>query len=508
MSKRILAVLAAALMATAAAQTVMGDLIDDEDATTTEPAERLEAVDHLLQTQDTVQHPLPDEPILRLIDVTETFSAELGYEQDASDEILTSGISEEVAGRLALALEDMLVCHRITQDHLEELPDDEEELLHVAYTGDGLDPANFTDIRECSEDLWVSTQDLTITLSAVFSPPEECSVADLDVWPVVRFDGVCQNGSEWVHDYALLVDLGGHDTYRNNIGSNMLDLQRGPEDSVAVETGPSIGCQRAIPGLAAGNCAPSASVLIDMANEDTFGIKEAPDVDAECTEDKVHRRMVTGGVGFLGVGMLVDASDHSNDIYTGKTVSLGGGHVYGVGLLHDAGGNDHYETVRNSQGFALVGGAGILHDEGGNDDYDFYLPDPKDPDADNEEPGAGGVIDDENLCDRRLRFLQGGGNVGGPTIGALVDEGGDDNYRGGFSSNFSAPAPLVTTGRAGSQGFGNNGGAGTLIDRAGTDAYEIVDQVGEQGDPPREDGATILPGEDSTGPSGLFVDAS
>lgn len=505
-SERILVLIAAALMVTGVAQTAVGDLVDDTDASGTEPAERLEDVGFLLETTDTVDQPLPDEPVLQLINVTETFSEELGYEQDASDEILTSGISEEVAGRLALLLEDMLACHRITQDHFDKLPED--ELLYVAYTGDGLDPANFTDIRTCAQSVDTSWEELSLTMTTLFSPPEECSIASLDIWPVIRFDGVCENGSEYVHDYALLVDLGGHDTYKNNIGSNMIDLKRGPDDSVAIRDGPATGCQMAIPGLASGNCTPTASVLLDMANEDTYGILQDPDVDSVCTEDKVHRRMVTGGVGFLGVGMLIDASDHSNDNFTGKTVSQGGGHVFGVGLLHDAGGNDDYLTVRNSQGFALVGGAGVLHDLGGNDVYDFYLPEPKDPDADNEEDGAGGVIDDEGLCDRLLRFHQGGGNVGtGPTIGALVDEGGNDEYHGGFSANFSAPAPAITTGRAGSQGFGNNGGAGVLIDRAGSDTYEITNQIGEQGDPQKEDGRTILPGEDSTGPGGLFIDA-
>ncbi len=64
-------------------------------------------------------------------------------------------------------------------------------------------------------------------------------------------------------------------------------------------------------------------------------------------------------------------------------------------------------------------------------------------------------------------------------------------------------SPLRGTGRGGSQGFANNGGFGVLLDRGGSDTYEIV---GDQGLPLRGDGVTILPGVASTGSGGVFRD--
>ena len=187
----------------------------------------------------------------------------------------------------------------------------------------------------------------------------------LDLWPVLRFDGRCADSS-YPNDYLVIVDVGGNDTYRNNAGSNMVDLNFSPAGSAVTGlrgTGPARGCQRAIPGLTAADCVPSAAVLLDLQGQDTYGVKQTPDHDAGCTTDLVIRRMMTGGAGFLGVGILRD-SGGARDVYTGKTGSLGAGHIFGVGLLSDTGGNDSYAAVRNSQGFALLGGLGVLRDSG------------------------------------------------------------------------------------------------------------------------------------------------
>ncbi len=85
-------------------------------------------------------------------------------------------------------------------------------------------------------------------------------------------------------------------------------------------------------------------------------------------------------------------------------------------------------------------------------------------------------------------------------VGVAIDDAGNDTYRGGFSPNFLAPGG---TGRGGSQGFGNNGASGVLLDLAGVDSYTIVG--GDQGLPTLGDGVTILPGADSTG-TGAFRD--
>ncbi|MGH7858637.1 MAG: hypothetical protein ACREQY_15035, partial [Candidatus Binatia bacterium] len=255
-------------------------------------------------------------------------------------------------------------------------------------------------------------------------------------------------------------------------------------------------CQTALQDFRAGRCFATAAILHDLGGDDTYGVFEAPDpaVDAQCTADLVVRRSVTVGVGVAGVGILRDRT--GNDRYAGKTGALGTGHIFGIGLLSDGEGNDSYLAVRNSQGFALLGGLGVLHDEAGADTYDFYIPSPLDPDAPNQTPGAGGVINDVGRCDHLPRFIQGAANLG-QGLGVLLDDEGADSYRGSLIPTFEASIPLAGGVPAGSQGFGANGATGLFLDRGGADTYAGV--------PDRGDGVTVLPGESSSG-TGLFID--
>lgn len=476
----------------------------------------LRGTEVLLQVPTTLTRQIPADPHQALINSIETLSGELGFSQYAAGRVLAANLSDAVAGRLANVVGALLECHRVTSAHWDAIG---ERIEDVARDGDGLDPAGFADIRACAEELWVVTGELDLEMgeaSAGGSSGELTTeqttapiTGGLDVWPVIRLSG--EGPDVYLNDYLLIVDEGGNDVYVNNVGSNMVDVNFSPADSEASGlrgTGPARGCQMAIGtpgvgGLANGDCIPTAAVVLDRSGSDTYGVKQSPDIDAQCTREPVIRRMVTGGVGFLGVGILLDSDPGgaASDTYTGKTVSLGSGHVFGVGILHDRGGDDRYTAVRNSQGFSLIDALGVLHDESGDDRYDFYLPKPLDRMAPNETPGAGGVVDDVGACDNRLRFLQGGGNVTG--VGLLLDDRGNDDYRGGFSDDFQAPAGQ---GRGGSQGFGNNGGVGILIDRSGHDSYAIE---GKQGAPERGDGRVIGPDPTCTGSTcsgGVFID--
>jgi hypothetical protein len=268
--------------------------------------------------------------------------------------------------------------------------------------------------------------------------------------------------------------------------------------------GPAKGCQRAIPGLADGDCLPLAAVLIDTGGHNIYGVKQTPDVDALCTNDMVVRRMVVGGVGFAGAGTLIDTGGHAN--FTGKTGSLGAGHIFGVGILDARGGYDTYSAIRNSEGFSLVGGLGLLRDRAGNATFDYYMPSASNPAAANETPGSGGVISDRDVCDHLPRFVQGAGNVSGG-LGVLTVDGGSNIYHGAYIDTFTAPAPQVTTGRAGSQGFGNNQAFGALVDvGTGSDTY-LID--GNQGLPARGDNTIVTPDpscKTSTCGGGVFID--
>ena len=493
---------------------VAGQFADEVSQFDQNAGDQVRAVEPLLAASQTITTAIPENPQQALIDATSALSTYLGFAQDPSSDVLLAQLPDEVAGRLANVLLTMIDCNNITQAHFVTI---EPNLEEVATTGGGFETSQFADVRACSLSLWTATNELEIALNGIADPnaPSGCTQtfgARLDVWPVVRFDGLCV-ANTYYNDYLLTVDLGGNDVYRNNQGSNMVDLNYAPTSSrVAGRKGFGVarGCQRAIPGLVAADCVPAVAVLLDMAGADTYGVKQTPDHDRGCTNDYVIRRMVTGGVGFLGAGILRDAGT-SIDKYTGKTGSLGTGHVFGVGVLSDGGGSDTYSAVRNSQGFALVGGVGILRDQAGNDSYDFYMPAPIDPTKKNQQEGAGGVRDDEGegLCDNVPRFTLGAANVLPGTIAIFIDDSGTDKYHGAFTNHFVAPLQVPST-KGGSLGFGNNQGVGIFLDIGyASDTYVVDNEPSVQGQPKRGNNRVLVPGNAGTsqgGGAGLFVD--
>ncbi len=501
----------AAPVAAAAAPTVLSAV----SAANADVAARLQPDQRLLEPVTTISRPLPAAPTTALITAVTTLSATLGLPQVPGAAITGAGLSPEVAGRTANLLNDVLACHRLTAAQYAAVPT--SALPALVRHGNGVDAAVRASLRSCAAGMWSATVELQLAIEAELPArtPDSCATlgtVNLDLWPVLRFDGRCTN-SNYPNDYLVTVDVGGNDTYRNNAGSNMVDLNFSPTGSPVTGlrgTGPAKGCQRAIPGLTAADCVPAAAVLLDLQGQDTYGVKQTPDHDAGCTRDPVIRRMMTGGAGFLGVGILRD-SGGTRDLYTGKTGALGAGHIFGVGLLSDTGGNDSYAAVRNSQGFALVGGLGLLRDHDGNDSYTYAIPAPINPAAPNQTEGAGGVRDDEGegLCDRIPRFTAGAGNVAPATAGIFVDDSGTDTYRAAFAGDFTAPLQNPST-RAGSLGFGNNQAVGVFLDR-GTDidSYTVIDQPTASGVPARGNNVTVAPGNTTTGDGaglGLFID--
>ncbi|HEU5470173.1 MAG TPA: hypothetical protein VFV67_05930 [Actinophytocola sp.] len=477
---------------------------------------QLQPYDALLTVPTSITTPLPADPVNALITAVSALSSAVGLPQNPAPAVNSSGISGAIAGRIANLLTAMSTCQQVSETHFAAIAP--AALPAVVTTGGALNPATHADIRACAPQVWQRTVELELALDDLLASPgvAGCGIpgsADLDIWPVLRFDGNTCGDNTYPNDYLLIVDAGGNDTYRNNAGGNLVDLNFSPAGSAVPGlrgTGPARGCQRAIPGLTAADCVPAVGVLLDLQGQDTYGVKETPDHDTGCTTDLVVRRMMTGGAGFLGVSVLRD-SGGSADAYTGKTGALGAGHVFGVGLLSDDAGNDTYTAVRNSQGFALVGGFGLLHDQDGADGYDYYMPAPINPSAPNQTEGAGGVRDDEGegLCDRIPRFVQGTANVLPGSIGILIDDLGADTYHGAFAGDFIAPIQNPST-RAGSLGFGNNQGIGVFLDRATTnDTYQADNEPAVPGVPPRGNNVTLTPGNDSTSAgagSGLFID--
>ncbi|SDZ29439.1 hypothetical protein SAMN05444365_109102 [Micromonospora pattaloongensis] len=474
--------------------------------------DRVRPYEGLIEPVTTATRPLPPLPTEALATAVTALSAQLGFTQDAGARIRAAALPPTVAGRLANLLGDIAACRAVTAAGFATLTPG--RLADALRTGAGLDPTQFAGIRGCAQRVWTATGELELALRQPAAAADECTpvnAAPVDIWPVLRFEPSCADHT-YPNDYLLVVDAGGNDTYRNNAGSNLVDVNFSPAGSAVTGlrgVGPAKGCQRAIPGLTAADCLPAAAVLLDLQGRDTYGVRETPDHDAGCTTDPVVRRMMTGGAGFLGVGILRDA-DSSPDRYTGKTGSLGAGHIFGVGMLSDAGGDDTYDAVRNSQGFALVGGFGLLRDEAGDDTYGFTMPAPIDPAAPNQTEGAGGVRDDEGegLCDRIPRFTQGAANVTPASVGLLIDDAGRDDYHGAFVVEFTGPFQIPSV-RAGSLGFGNNQSLGVFVDRGGDDVYRADGEPAVAGVPRRGNGTTVAPGNDSTGSgagAGLFID--
>lgn len=421
---------------------------------------------------------IPRDPVGALVTATNARSASLGFRVDHGPAIRRSGMSKEFAGRLALLMRAANSCPALVEGDKE-------------VTREQLDCA-------------AAVNDAAAGVARV----KEGSSGDVQAWPALYIDG--DGGKDfYVHDYSVLIDTGGDDTYDNNAGGNLLDHIRGPEGSAAPVKGKAIGCEHPhivppIPGTvpAPFDCiADRQTVLIDQEGNDTYGVFKPPRKrddnplppelhrmsDADCTNDPVIRRIMTEGAALQGNALFID--EGGNDRYRGKTGAQGTGHVGGIGILRDLGGStDDYLAIRNSQGFALVSGLGVLQDDGGNDRYHTYMPRPSDRNAESGEPGSGGVVDDTDRCDNLPRMVQGAGlgGFGFPgAMGRLLDEDGQDVYKGEPPANqlFLEPGIVLTHS---SQGFGCDGSVGILEDE-GSDRDEY--RRGPEG---RKDGAQIF----------------
>lgn len=187
-----------------------------------------------------------------------------------------------------------------------------------------------------------------LVLAASQSGPEhgdsECDIAEQP--KILCVGGLGSN--TYVNDYALQIDLGGNDTYRNSAGG--ADL-----------------------GVLAGGGSGPASVAIDLAGDDVY---------AATLPLPSGARVAQGGAFEGGIGILVDVL--GNDRYRVDTDSsepgaLGQGYATaGVGILADLAGTDEYvlddiQAVRTQamgQGVTFIGGISAQVDFGlGNDSH-------------------------------------------------------------------------------------------------------------------------------------------
>ena len=239
--------------------------------------------------------------------------------------------------------------------------------------------------------------------------------------------------------FALVIDLGGDDTYRGAIAA-AADVEHGI--SVVIDLSGNDTYHASPLGLATGRL--GVGLLIDRAGDDVYRLAQG-----------------SGGAGFAGLGILYDAA--GNDRYVGARFTQGAA-VGGLGLLLDLAGNDEYASFGYALGFGGPSGVGAVVDVAGDDRYqcgDQYpsnynvgdTPDgkPGDPRFQYECFGLGtgsGKRIHTDEPEQRSYGLAGG-------LGMLIDLDGNDRYRG---SNFS-------------QGCGYFFGIGLKLDMNGNDEH-------------------------------------
>jgi hypothetical protein len=230
-------------------------------------------------------------------------------------------------------------------------------------------------------------------------------------------------------DAALIIDLGGDDTYLNNCGApiflptaDSLAFERQSPAGLLIDFGGNdryIGNGWGATGAAVGGI----GLLVDLAGDDLY-----------------QGDRLTQGAAFCGVGLLWDR--RGNDTYLAQEWAQGAA-FFGAGMVVDDAGRDFYSAAQFSQAFGGSRAFALLHDKRGDD---HYL-------ADRKIPSGYGTHDIYSGWSQGVGCGFRGFSSGG--IGLLLDTAGEDSYQAG---NFS-------------QGLGYFFGLGILADRSGDDHY-------------------------------------
>lgn len=311
------------------------------------------------------------------------------------------------------------------------------EEAEIAAYRDRLQRIDQASLARAQMHLLVAAEDARRRLGDVQAAGTEGTCAD---GGVVFEDPTCSvilGGSgpnTYENESAIVVDLGGADTYLNDAGGGDLDA------AVQIDLGTADDLYRtpARGGDAfQGAGFFGAGLLVDEGGDDTY--------DVETTSTSAGARISAQGTGLGGTGVLWDLG--GNDSYHARNIAQGGG-LTGYGLLLDDGGSDNYTIPwtfdsEGGQGTGCWGGSAALVDRG-------TAPD-----------GYNASIDD----------MQGFACLPG-SVGILLDEGGGDGYllrsgEGSLSGN-----NVVQSGWG--QAYGELGGVGILMDVAGDDVYNTT----------------------------------
>jgi hypothetical protein len=240
---------------------------------------------------------------------------------------------------------------------------------------------------------------------------------------------------------ALLLDLGGNDTYAG-FAAPMSELQG---ISVVIDLEGDDVYEAGSLGLATGRL--GVGMLVDFSGNDRYRLAAG-----------------SGGAGFAGIGLLVDRE--GDDRYEGSRFTQGAA-IGGIGLLLDRSGDDEYRSFGYAVGFGGPRGIGAVVDLTGDDAYQCghrYASGYNQVDAPDAKPGEaryqydcfgiGAGVGQRLLPKQEPPAVE---DVAGG-IGLVLDQEGNDRYT---SSNFS-------------QGVGYYFGAGIKMDERGNDVHEAA----------------------------------
>jgi hypothetical protein len=435
----------------------------------------------------------------RLARAVDRYSRSLGVKRRSLADVKAAALPSPVANRLSAELEQLYRCDVVTRANLDivrravaaGLPDgtpppgpttqragDTVLGFPVPDAPNPEVPEHFpfeTAVRLCGQAVVQRLDALRAELAGRSLPASSA----LNLWPVLRFSP--GNGNHtYVHDYVLLVETGGHNSFFNNAGGSGLDVWRGPAGSGAKIVAPARGCRDAFDIIRKRTCTLASAALLVMQGDNRFGRTQSPvgTTDEACTNDPVERRVYLQGAGVAGVGAVIAQGDRNT--YIGKVFAQGSGHIGGYGYLRADGSDNRYWAVRTSQGGSVVGGIGTFIANGDRNTYGYYVPAAKDPAAEPGQLGSGGVVNDLNGCDAGSSLLHGAGGVGGVGVFRAL----------GVGNSYTAPVNSL--------GSGTTGGKGTFLQEGGGD-----DTYAGPGAEGRDDNVAIAPTDTN---NGTFID--
>jgi hypothetical protein len=338
-----------------------------------------------------------------------------------------------------------------------------------------------------------ATEDCRYALEAYLAEHPEAKAFKFEaITPFGRI--VVGHGARDVHeydDYFVLIDLGGDDLYTGPVGATTrpdigvslcLDLEGDDVYEYDSTTCPSQGA-----GLL------GCGILYDAYGNDKYHSKQFAQgagffgtgviYDGDGTDEYVMEESGQGA-GFFGHGLALDSGD-GDDSYSIYGEGQGFGGCYGIGVIANWAGDEHYYAepssevinrgdyhsglsinVSNAQGVGAgrrgdgtdghswAGGLGFIADIHGNDIYE----------AGNFSLGTGywfgtGLMYDKEGNDlyKSVYFTQASGAH--YCIGAIIDESGDDTHDMWFNSGAGLS-------------FGWDFTVSLLVDKAGNDTYK------------------------------------